>query len=247
SRSPSKQSPVSTSPTLHSSNSNSNNNNNIASNGGGGRSFMRARQLFSFHELAGTDLTLLLEESILIRVFQSLEFHNLFVAKRVCSRWKPLCENALCYQDLDMQSFIHNSRYLPRSVITMFIQDLSFEGEQIDALRMVCREIPRLELPCCGDGDTTTTTTSCHSPTHSRSGSLNGSFNSNHHNHHDSLSASMNSNCSISYNGGKDDLSSSSLSASNSSNGGSLASSSESPHLTSSSSGLTPNALRSRW
>ncbi|GAM28827.1 hypothetical protein SAMD00019534_120030, partial [Acytostelium subglobosum LB1] len=106
--------------------------------------YSRARQMFSFHELAGTDMTLLLDESIMIRVFQMLELHYLFVAKRVCSRWKPICENTSCYSDLDMQAFIHNSRYLPHHVLQAFILGLSMDVDEIDALKMVCREIPRL-------------------------------------------------------------------------------------------------------
>eukprot|EP01133_Synstelium_polycarpum_P008376 gene8376-9845_t len=96
----------------------------------------RARQQFSFSELVGIDLTLLLEEQLLIRIFGALTYSDRFVAKRVCSRWKPLCESKSIYADLDMQSFIHYSRYLPRAVLNGFITSLSMDSDEIYALKM---------------------------------------------------------------------------------------------------------------
>ncbi|EGC36346.1 hypothetical protein DICPUDRAFT_47207 [Dictyostelium purpureum] len=104
----------------------------------------RARQLFSFSELAGSDLTLLLESDILLRIFSNLEYQELFVVKRVCSRWKPLCESKSLYQDLHMQSFIVNSRILPISIVKNFLQSLLMDQDELDALKAVCREMPRI-------------------------------------------------------------------------------------------------------
>ncbi|KAK5584183.1 hypothetical protein RB653_005791 [Dictyostelium firmibasis] len=136
------------------SNSNNNNNNNNNNNGNGKmvdnstpiKKPIRDRQLFSFSELAGTNLTLLLESDILLRIFSKLEYSDLFIVKRVCSRWKPLCEHKSLFTNLDMQSFILYCRILPMIVLNNFLQTLSMDRDEIDALKMVCREMPKINF-----------------------------------------------------------------------------------------------------
>ncbi|EFA78769.1 RabGAP/TBC domain-containing protein [Heterostelium album PN500] len=260
--------PVSSSPVLNGKSNSiqiNNNNNNIngatttTTSSSYKRLYNRARQQFSFQELAGTDLTLLMEESLLIRVFQFLSYHDLFVVKRVCSRWRPLCENKDCYAGLDMQSFIHNCRYLPKAVLAAYISTLDMEGEEIDALKMVCREIPRVILPddpspppqlSSSTTSTTATSTTTTTTTTSKSNGINGFL--------QDLSSSFNSISSLTISGGSksnghlrthssngihQDDTFGSLTSSNSSNG-SLSSSYESPSLMSSNSSSTPTSTR---
>jgi len=104
------------------------------------------RRLFSLSELVGTDLTLLIDDHLMIRIFSLLSYHELFIVKRVCSRWKPLCENKCIYKDLDMQSFIVNCRILPNQILNTFISTLSMSHDELDALKMVCREMPRITI-----------------------------------------------------------------------------------------------------
>ncbi|KAM9968471.1 hypothetical protein ACTFIW_002909 [Dictyostelium discoideum] len=132
-------------------NSNSNNNNSNNSNGidtttTPTKKPTRDRQLFSFSELAGTNLTLLLDSEILIRIFSKLEYSDLFIVKRVCSRWKPLCEHKSLFNSLDMQSFILYCRILPMPILNNFLQTLSMDKDEIDALKMVCREMPKITI-----------------------------------------------------------------------------------------------------
>ncbi|KAF2068609.1 hypothetical protein CYY_010066 [Polysphondylium violaceum] len=110
----------------------------------GRKPVITTRRLFSLSELVGTDLTLLIDDHLMIRIFSLLTYQELFIVKRVCSRWKPLCENKCIYKDLDMQSFIVNCRILPNQILNTFISTLSMSHDELDALKMVCRDMPRI-------------------------------------------------------------------------------------------------------
>ncbi|KYQ91551.1 RabGAP/TBC domain-containing protein [Tieghemostelium lacteum] len=190
----------------NSTNSNNNNNNNIINNSSNSSSSngvifkqpIRARQLFSFSELVGTDLTLLLEESIILRVLSYFDYTELFILKRVCSRWKPLAEHKSLYTQLHMQSFIVNCRILPIPILRTFISNLSMNTDEIDAIKMVCRDMPPVSLPVLENLTITSTPTPTPTITTSTNQLLKSSqddiiFNKSHsyqHNQHNSYNSS---------------------------------------------------------
>lgn len=96
---------------------------------------------------AHSNLTILLGEKLLLHVFSYLDYQQLFQARMVCTRWRRICERpeVYAYSKLTMQEFISNSKLLPMHILLSFVESLSLSGDEVDAIKVCCREIANVD------------------------------------------------------------------------------------------------------